>query len=199
MILWNFTNIFNNIFLNSGLLLKRKIFNHCLTPPERLYWPPVTSHLIDPVIIRLDQRCSKSLLFKFSCRVRAKTAVLTMRPARSQLSPSADIYNIFSIFITALSGVRESACPICQTFLLEAPNSPVHRSRTQLKPAICVKFIMPRPNRHVLRARQASPVSPFVVQCGRYEVSGPFCYCSYDLFPSSHRSWSATVPTAHGE
>lgn len=97
---------------------------------------------------------------------------------------SADVYNIFFNLYNCIKWCWKSVCPICQVFLLEAPDTPVHRSWTQLKQVICVKFIMPRLHCHWLRAHQAPPLLPLVVQSGPWEVSGHFCYCSFDLCPS---------------
>lgn len=94
-----------------------------------------------------------------------------------QLCPRTSPFLLGFFFFSFYNSIKRrwmSACPICQAFLLEAPDTPVHRSWTQLKRAICVKFMMSTLHHHWLTAHQTPPLSPLLVQRGPWEVSGHF-------------------------
>lgn len=69
---------------------------------------------------------------------------------------------------------RRPGCLIYQPSFLEAPDAPVHRSRTQLKQTICVKMMIATAQRHWLRAHQARPLLPLAARPGSWEVSSHF-------------------------
>ena len=137
--------------------------------------------------------CSQSTPFNSIQVTQSLALTPTLSADISSIPPPLSLYN-------CIKWCWKSVCPIRQPFLLEAPDTPVHRSWTQLKWAICVKFIMPRPHCHWLRAHQAPPLSPALVQPGPWEVSGHFCYCSFWFISLIEPKLSReTGPAAHWE
>lgn len=91
-------------------------------------------------------------------------------------------------------------CLICyHFFLLEAPDTSVYRSWTQLKRAICVKFITPRLLCHWQRAHKESPLSHLVVQWGLWTFLLLFVWFISLIVQKLARDCNPPALTSHSE